>query len=227
MPSNALNALLASIPEVDDLLGAQKPLPPLQRSTVGRAIRRASTVALSSHFERYLYVLNEEAVDVVNGSGIHGDQLPESLRLYHSKSAVELLAETAWERNTRSNALETFVKDEAWLWSLGMAGHLNHERLLEFMSAPRPDEIRRYFRYWDIPDIFNAITRTPHVRTKLYVKLVELVDKRNGIAHGDVNIVPTYHDVISYRGVVKAFCTRTDRAIARQIDRMTGAGRPW
>ena len=212
---------------MDHLLRAQAPLPPLQRSSVGRAIRRASTVALSSHYERYLYALNEEVVDAINAAGIEGDRLPQALRLYHSKPAVELLSDTAWEGTPRAEALERFVNEEAWLWSGAGAGSLEHPRLLHFMKAPKPDDVRRYFRYWAIPDIFATITRKPHVRAKINVKLLELVDNRNGIAHGDSSIVPTYHDVVSYRGVVKMFCTRADKAVARVVGRLAGIPPPW
>jgi hypothetical protein len=227
MPSAALAALLQALPEVNDLLAAGGPSLPLRNTAMTRATRRASTVALSSHYERYLYSLNEEAVTAINTAGIAGDALPEVLRLYHTKPAVELLSQTAWERSGRARALEGFIQEEAWLWVGGKAGTLSHGRLLEFMKAPKPDAVRRYFGYWGIDDIFATITRTPHVRTKLYVKLVELVDKRNAIAHGDASIVPTYNDVISYRGVVRTFCERTDGAMAKHLAVLTQSPEPW
>jgi hypothetical protein len=227
VPSVALSALQIAIPEVDELLTAQRPVPPLKRSAVGRVIRRAGTVALSSHYERYLYGLNEAAVDAVNVAGLTGERLPEALRLYHSKPAVERLADTAWEGSPRAQVLRSFVHDESWLWTAGLTGGLEHARLLEFMTAPKPDAVRRYFRYWGIPDIFSAITRKPHVRAELNVKLLELVDKRNGIAHGDASVAPTYQDVISYRRVVNLFCSRVDAAMARRLSELLGAERPW
>lgn len=227
MASEALAGLLAAIPEVDALLSAQRPLRPLERSQTARVLRRASTVVLSSHYERYIYAVNEEAIDAVNSSGVRGDELPKSLRLYHSKPAVELLSDTAWDRDTRVNALTGFVEDEAWLWAEGKAGALDASRLLHFMSAPKPDAVVRYFSYWEIPNIFDVITRTPRTKAKLRAKLLELVDKRNGIAHGDTGIVPTYHDVLEYRGVVRTFCTRADRAMSKHLQRLTGGQLPW
>jgi hypothetical protein len=95
------------------------------------------------------------------------------------------------------------------------------------MSAPKPDAVRRYFRYWEINDIFSAITRTPHVRAKIYLKLLELVDKRNAIAHGDAGMIPTYQDVVGYRGVVRLFCSRADTAMARRLSELLSGPRPW
>lgn len=227
MASSALRALFAALPEAEALLRAEKPLRPLGQSEVGSAIRRASTVALSSFYERYLYQVNEEAVDAINAASVSGNVLPVQLRLVHTKSSVDSLSQTRWDGERRVLALERFVREEAWLWTSSASGMLEHGRLLEFMSAPKPKEVSRYFRYWDIPDIFSAITRKPHVRTKLYVTLVDLVDKRNAIAHGDPEVVPTYRDVIGYRSVVKLFCERVDRTIARRIAELTAANRPW
>lgn len=226
VPSSALSALLAALPEVDHLLGAYSPTQPLRRTERAQAIRRATTVVLSSHYERYVYAVNEEAVDAVNAAAVLSERLPRDLRLYHTKPAVERLAGTSWEAEPRVTALESFVREEAWLWIEGSSGGLQHGRLLEFMTAPKPDAVRRYFRTWDIPDIFSAITRTPHVRAKVYVGLLDLVDKRNAIAHGDVGVVPTHHDVVKYRGAVRTFCTRADKALARRMEQLLGV-RPW
>jgi hypothetical protein len=57
--------------------------------------------------------------------------------------------------------------------------------------------------------------------------LLELVDKRNGIAHGDASVTPTYQDVVSYRAAVRVFCTRVDHAMARRLSQLLGASPPW
>jgi hypothetical protein len=225
--SQALTALRNGIPEVDDLLSVLRPSPPLRGTPTARAIRRASTVVLSSHYERYVYALNEEAVQVVNAIGIPGSGLPLSLRLYHTRPAVELMAATAWERDARVEALRRFMSEEGWLWTEGVSGTLEHSRLLEFMTAPKPEAVLRYFAYWGIPDIFTAITRTPHIRARLFVKLLELVDKRNGIAHGDPEVEPTYQDVVAYRSVVRVFAERVDRVMSRRIGTLVGSPPPW
>jgi hypothetical protein len=180
----------------------------------------------SSHYERYIYALNEEAVDAVNASGIFRTVIPERLRLYHSRPAVEALAETAWESPRRAAALEAFVRNESWLWSDNVAGQLEASRLLAFMSAPTPLMVVRYFRYWGIDDVFSSITRRPHVRTRLFTRLSELVDRRNSIAHGDRAVEPTYHDVLSYIGAVRRFATRTDALFGRHVGTMVGVP-PW
>jgi hypothetical protein len=72
MSSRALQSLLIALEEVGDLQRAN-PTPtgaaPSQPETT-RAIGRASVVLLSSHLERYIRNLNEEAVEFVNSAGV-------------------------------------------------------------------------------------------------------------------------------------------------------------
>src|SRR4051794_13936585 len=113
MPSASLDALLEALPEVRLLLASQRgPTGPLRRPpAVTRVAWRACVVMLSSHYERYIYGLNEEAADAVNRAAVLGSRLPETLRRYHSRPAVEALAETKWETDRRADALRRFVNE--------------------------------------------------------------------------------------------------------------------
>jgi hypothetical protein len=95
------------------------------------------------------------------------------------------------------------------------------------MKAPTPRNLVRYYGYWGIDDIFTAITRTPHTRSNLRLKLEELVQKRNNIAHGDASVDATQADVASYEAAVKTFCTRADAQIARRISRLLNGQHVW
>lgn len=227
MSSQSLASLVEALKEIDYLQQAN-PSPygavPAQPN-VTRTIGRSSVVLLSSHFERYFYRVNEEAVDVVNVTAITGQRLSELLRLVHSRSVVDDLAKIAWEK--RADKLMEFTLTEAWLWDSQSTGALEHNRILAWMKTPKPGEIKRFYKYWGIEDIFGAITKTPHAKTHFWLKLTELVDKRNNIAHGDLTTEATQADVKVYTDVVKNFCTRADRALARQIARSLAISRPW
>src|SRR6478672_10162590 len=98
MASSSLAGLLKGLDEVRELQRAN-PTPtgsvPAQPQ-VTRAIGRASVVILSSHFERYLYAVNEEACEVLNAHGVQGAQFPESFRLLHTRKSIDDLSETQW-----------------------------------------------------------------------------------------------------------------------------------
>ncbi len=227
MPSGALLNLLTGIEEVRSLQAAN-PAPSgglPARSAVARAINRSSVVLLTSHFERYVRALNEEAVDAVNASAIGGEVLPIGLRLQHSRTRLDLMLETQW--NNRAPQLESFTSQDGWLWGDASKGDLEADRLLKWMRSPSPDRIKRFFEMWGADDVFGAITRTHHTRARLWTKIDELVAKRNLIAHGDPTASATFQDVASYLAVVRAFSVRADRVMSRAVSRHIDTELPW
>ena len=222
MASDALAALLLALEEVD-LLQQLNPTPTgaaPRQPDVTRAVGRACVVLLASHFERYIRNVNEEAVSKVNLIGIAGSQLPQPLRLLHSKSMIEDLAATTWDNESRATKLALLAQTETWLWLPSETGWLDHGRLLAWMKTPKPEQIRRYYGYWGIADIFGEITYRPHTREHLWLKIDELVGKRNNIAHGDTSTEATQADVRTYSKVVETFCVRADRRLGRRLGRL-------
>lgn len=212
---------VAQLARADPTPSGQLPFDP----EITRVVGRASVVLRSSHFERYIYAVNEEAANAVNAASPPGAALPESLRLLHSRSSLEEMVETGWDR--RAEKLRAFVQEEGWLWEAQRPGRLDHERLLTWMKAPTPKNLVRYYRYWEIEDIFAAVTRAAHTRTDLRLKLDELVRKRNNIAHGDLTTEATRADIRAYREATLRFCERSDRHLARALMRLFGGATPW
>ena len=226
MPSVAFHALTEAISEIDELLGAPAKGDSIQqRLARARVTGRAGVVLLVSHFERYFYAVNEEAVAFLAQKRVPSERIPETLRLLHSSDAVERLVETGWPN--RAAQLTKFVEAEGWMWSTGQFGQMRAEKLLAWMKSPKPAHLKRYFSYWDIADVFGEITRRTAHRERLWLLVGELVDKRNNIAHGDTGAVATTLDVRRYMKTVKTFCTRADRALARAIARQCKVERPW
>jgi hypothetical protein len=103
MPSPAFLSLRDALREVTTLGRADpsKSLPAsLGALEIGRVIGRARIVLLSSHFERYFYAVNEDAVAFINKQLIPTANLPETLKLLHSKRVIDELAETGWEHRS-------------------------------------------------------------------------------------------------------------------------------
>lgn len=227
MASASLLSLRRGLLEIDELQRAD-PTPvgdAPKNPEISRVVGRASVVLLSSHFERYIYALNEEATEVLNREEVQGHVLPELLRLIHSQSAIDDLFATQWDR--RGPGLTAFVEDEAWLWARNRPGFLEHKNLLEWMKAPSPQNLTRYFRCWGIEDIFSVVTRAPHTRSDLWLRIEELVSKRNNIAHGDLSVEATSIELGQYRDASATFAERADRLLAKHVGKYIDRKTAW
>jgi hypothetical protein len=228
MPSKALESLKEGLLEIGDLergnpskFGKQPVDPQLTR-----AIGRASIVLLVSHFERYLHAVNEEVAGHINALGVTGDRIPKDLRLLHTRPAIDALGPMQWDN--RANKLQELVYTDGWLWSeLAIVGKLQHDRLMSWMKSPKPESVMRFYRYWQIPDIFKAITKRDHTKNDLRLRLQELTNKRNNIAHGDFTTEATQQDLRFYKIAVMDFCERADRKLAQQVKRLLNIPAPW
>jgi len=226
--SAPLAALLAAIVEVRTL-ELSNPSPtggPPQNPPLTRAIGRACVVLLSAHLERYIHAINEETVNVLLTAGVQSSSVPELIRLLHLRQPIDELARTQW--TGRGSKLRDLMERESALWiPNAVPTALVHDRLVEWMRSPQCEEILRYFKQWGIDDIFSAVTRQPHTRAYLWLKLSELVNKRNNIAHGDPTSEATQADVRNYRQAVTKFCASADSVLSRRLARLFGLPRPW
>jgi len=228
MPSEALRSFTNAVGEIGDLFVAVAPSLSATASTalkVTRAIGRAQVVLLSAHFERYFYGVNEEAIYFLNSRRLAAATFSERFRLLHSKLPIDELGEMDWER--RGAHLTTFISEDGWLWSHSETGTLLHDRLLAWLRSPKPSDLIRYYRYWDIDDIFSKITRKPGARGRLWLGVQEFVDMRNNIAHGDFAAQPTQSDIRRYIRSANTFCERADRQLSSVLSQLTQSERPW
>lgn len=225
--SNSLDRLRSGLDEVRALLAANpRPKKGLPRFDVLRAIGRSAVVLTTSHLEAYIYGMTEEVVEFLTQQSASGDLLPLQLRLRHSAVPLEALASTDWAR--RERGLKEFFAGEACLWVDGqiLGEQVSHERLLASMKTPRSKPLIKYFRDWGIDDVFGSITRRPTTRSDLFLRIDELGEKRNLIAHGDLNVQATAADIRRFLIAVDTFGSRVDKLMARQVKVITGS-RPW
>ena len=183
-------------------------------------------VLLCSHYERFIYAINEEATDFVNSLSLPSEKVPRKLRLLQSRGAIEQLALKQWDN--RAEQLTEFASLYACMWQEGVpVDNLVASAHLEWMKSPKVKDVIRYFEMFDMRDVFASVTRTDQGRRRLARNLQSLVDARNGIAHGDRTVQPQPTEVTEYIRVVVDFASRVDRAFARNLSQIGACSVPW
>jgi hypothetical protein len=190
------------------------------------ANRRACVVLLCSHYERYIYGLNDEATDFLNSCGLASERIPERVRLLQVRAAIDELSRQNWD--ARARKLYEFANTHAPLWSLGSpVVSLDAAATLSWMKSPKVEDVLRYFASFGEENILLRITRSPGTRRALARRLQGLVDSRNGIAHGDATVQPLGSEVTEYIDAVVTFATRVDNVFAKRLAKITGLAIPW
>lgn len=232
MPSTAHAELTSGLAEVRLLRGFVRPqntVPLNQRRewTAARtANNRACVVLLCSHYERFIYALNEAATDHLNAALLTSDQIPEKIRLLQTKKAVEDVALQQWE--LRSKKLEELAAGHLNLWTPGArVTALQPGATLAWMKSPKVGDVSRFFSYYGLDRIMARLTRTEGTRRDLSRRLQSLVDSRNGIAHGDSTVQPSRSDVTEYLDAVAHFARGADRELSKSLAKIASTSRPW
>jgi RiboL-PSP-HEPN len=230
MPSDALSQLEQGLDEVRQLRGyAGQFNSSIERQDRLQFIitaRRACVVLLCSHYERYLYGLNESFIDVLNQTAPQPDRLPTQMLLRQIKMPLETLATKEWTQREPHLRQLFEVYSSHWIPGQGVTG-LDAQSNIAWMKSPKVQEIIRLFRLFGIENIISEVTRTDAGRRNLTRELQGLVDARNGIAHGDQTIQPTGPELTRYLDTVAQFCDRADRCVSRSLAKSLGLTPPW
>lgn len=231
MSSRSLDGIRSGIAEVKALRShyavPRGAIPLGTHAVAAKAHGRACVVLLSSHLERYVRSINEESIEWLNFQRCDLGRFPPEFLLTHSRVAVDDLAMKSWEK--RGPTLKEFVSTHGRLWSdSGTTGDLQHQPLLSWMKSPKPDSLKRFYRVYGIPNIFDVVTRQHSTKSSLYLGITELVEKRNNIAHGDYQTEALPVDVTKYLNAVDKFASSADKCMARSLRKIAGTGSsPW
>jgi hypothetical protein len=211
-----------SLREVETLLAARPAAPLGSGSTASHtrerelvnAITRACVVMLVSHFEGFVKAALTELIDEICQAKPPARRLPEGLLELHTRERLqEIFGTEGPDRIHRTRRLFTTY---AQLWDADRAvnPHLLSAKLLtrQFTNA-KPEILDTVFSLLDVNDVITEADS--HVNAailargdgatslKVDVKLTEIVERRNKIAHGDRDEKPTPFEVESYMVFVK------------------------
>ncbi|MFI2784004.1 MAE_28990/MAE_18760 family HEPN-like nuclease [Streptomyces sp. ALB3] len=206
-----------SLKEVETLL-ALNPMKSLDKSEKGssatgreaaNAITRSCTVMLVSHFEGFVKAGLTELIDEIGRAKPPTRRLPDGLLELHTRERIqEIFGTDGPDRITRTRRL---FMTYASLWEDDRSINprvLSAKILARQFTSAKPEVIAQVFTLLGVGDVLDRLDR--HVNQaiidrgesgtslKVGIKLLEIVDRRNKIAHGDKNEKPTPVEVENY-----------------------------
>ncbi|MBB6346798.1 hypothetical protein FHU36_003307 [Nonomuraea muscovyensis] len=223
----AYGDFINSITELHHLL-AVRPVSPLVRRTdeavqLENAVHRACLVLLVAHFEGFAKAALREYVDEICVVRPPARKLPPAFLELFTRDRIQEIASLPHgvERVHRTRKLFTAF---SILWDEERSIDpqvISAKILARQMTSLKPDVLREAFALIGIDDIID--TTTSHLfaaglSVRVDIKLEEIVNKRNSIAHGDYSVKPTSTELEDYleffMAVGKAFSYSVEKAIA-------------
>lgn len=230
MPSASLKQLKARLVDLDQLNRAHRMF------TGGRQgrwwftepLNRAAVVLLCSHFEGFLEDIFEEYVRALCNSGVDVSQIPPKLRVAHVEKKLSE-ASKAGSRQEKSERLREAFELASPLWEPGRAvqpGDLDGRQVTGRFSNPDFDQILWLFSFLDLREKVKAISWQRASKKSVRTNINEMVETRNGIAHGAINTGIRKADVTRYRKYVTGFGKAIDQILLNTFRKTVGS-RPW
>jgi hypothetical protein len=228
----SLSEFMDSLREIDLLLSVEPSrsvesgLPRGKQSgrELSNAITRSCMVMLVAHFEGFVKSALSELVHEICAAKPPTSRIPDPLLELMTRGRIEEIFGTSGpDRIHRTRKLFTSY---AQLWDDGRVIDprlLSDKILMRQFTNARPEVIQAVFALLDIADamaeietsVNTAIASRGDEATTIRVdfKLKEIVERRNSIAHGDRDEMPTPLEVENY----KVFLSDVARAIAEMV----------
>lgn len=177
---------------------------------------RGAVVLLSSHLEAFIEELGDVTLSNLHRKTVSRNRLAPQFYYHISKDLINEIKNTS-EHAKIAEKMFSFLNMDLQYWSkVGpFPISLPVDRFNRGFSTPSFNNIRTYFNRFGYSDYKKDMA---HVLTSNYsvtINMVNhLVDTRNKIAHGDINITKTPTDVNDMMIIIQKYCSATDAVFA-------------
>lgn len=208
-----------------------------QKQKLAKAVYSSCVVLLSSYLERYVESVVVESVDILNTESVPTKSIPKTLKINQVKQHLDKLNGTI-QQELNPNAIHSileksrdFVNDCSWFSNpdsvftkFSPDNFINREKF----SNPWPDKIDQVFLSFDIPKMVDNVINWENQpdSAALRIKVNELVEKRNDIAHTGGTIPITDNDIFEYDKYIRRLVIGIDHRVGEKIGKIIGK-HPW
>jgi RiboL-PSP-HEPN len=152
-------------------------------AAITSALTKGCVLLLSGRLQGFVESIVAEFLEVLDGSRIAVDQIPESLRANLCRQYLR------GNRRPSLADVASLHRRYSVLWHAGMVlppGTLRTDTLTDEIWNPWPDRVQEIMRRCDV-DLFDAVraAQGPRYLRDLQDYVGLLVDHRNAVAHGD------------------------------------------
>lgn len=179
------------------------------------AVNRAACVLVIAHLEGYCKDILQQAMDTFEAEGVPFVRLPMAMRETQARSRIREIASTKDDTERRNKTSALFEKCQH-LWAGDSAVNqrdLSARTLQRELTNAKPKGLRRIFPLLDLPDLFDGhLTRTDFAG-----RLQTLVERRDQIAHGNLDEAPTWTEVDEARQMVLDLAREMDERFEAAI----------
>jgi hypothetical protein len=211
--------LLSRLSEVEDLLKIasdyERADPINQGSRIG-ALCRSSVVLLSSHIEGYITELGELILDKIYKSRIKKDVFKRQFFYYFSQDIINDIKNSGEPSKVANNIFSLHNRDhDIWGHKIKFDEPLPADRFNRGFANPRFKKISKYLNRFGYGQFKDDLARHLTRDYQVCVTMIDnIVNQRNMIAHGDINVQKTPQDVEEMLKLTRVFCRATDVVVA-------------
>ncbi|MFE2479817.1 MAE_28990/MAE_18760 family HEPN-like nuclease [Streptomyces sp. NPDC059389] len=187
------------------------------------AVHRACLVLLVAHFEGFAKAALSEYVDEVRAVRPPARKVPPEFLELFTRDRIQEIASLppGTDRVHRTRRLFTAFSD---LWDQERSIDpqvISAKTLARQMTSLKPAVLRDSFALIGVEDIIDQATsflNDAGMSVRVDVKLEEIVNKRNSIAHGDYSVKPTSTDLEEYINFFMAVGDAFSTCVVQAID---------
>jgi hypothetical protein len=217
--TSAYKAFVLHIEEVELLrrLAAEKEKEdPIKNRHEINALCRGAIVLLTSHLEAFIEELGDVTLSKIHSKSVSRKKLSSQFYYHLSKDLITEIKDTSQQEKIVEKVFSFLARDFAYWSRKGpFPNALPAQRFNKGFSTPSFDNIRSYLNRFGYSDYKKDIAHALTSECSATINMVDhLVDTRNKIAHGDINVTKTPSDVSDIMDFIKKYCCVTDSAFA-------------
>lgn len=177
------------------------------------ALCRGCVVMLSGHVEGYIKDLGDIAIDRIYDRRVDRSKIPKKFFYFISKEHFDNIKDTS-DVTSLSENMFVFLQGDAMYWreSGPFVARIPTDKFQKGFANPSSKKISKYFSRFGFRGYRNEMNRILKSQAQPTFNMLDnIVTARNGIAHGDLNVIRTPLDVSEMVDVMKVFCRTTDQ----------------